>query len=104
MTINDFCAQLGDAGAEVVSAENGKVAVDLATTQPFDLILMDMQMPVLDGYGHTRATPPGAGYSDRRAHGMRHGGRSRKCIASGCSDYLTKPTTEELLRERLIDT
>ena len=53
--------QLGDAGAAVVSAENGQIAVDLATTQPFDLILMDMQMPVMDGYMRispgTRATP-----------------------------------------------
>jgi len=45
--------QLGDAGAAVVSAENGQIAVDLATTQPFDLILMDMQMPVMDGYTAT---------------------------------------------------
>jgi CheY-like chemotaxis protein len=37
--------QLSDAGASVTSALNGQIAVDLATTQPFDLILMDMQMP-----------------------------------------------------------
>jgi two-component system sensor histidine kinase/response regulator len=45
--------QLGDAGATVTSALNGQIAVDLATTQTFDLILMDMQMPVMDGYAAT---------------------------------------------------
>src|SRR3982750_3041905 len=38
------------AGAEVTIAENGRIAVNLVTSQTFDLVLMDMQMPVLDGY------------------------------------------------------
>jgi CheY-like chemotaxis protein len=45
--------QLSAAGASVVTALNGKIAVKLAATQQFDLILMDMQMPVLDGYAAT---------------------------------------------------
>src|SRR5580693_8393611 len=45
--------QLSSAGGSVVSALNGQIALDLATSQPFDLILMDMQMPVMDGYAAT---------------------------------------------------
>ena len=42
------------AGATVVAAENGRLGADLALRQDFDLILMDMQMPVMDGYTATR--------------------------------------------------
>ena len=49
------------AGAQVTIAENGRLAVALARSQPFDLILMDMQMPEFDGYGQTQRTAQGAG-------------------------------------------
>ncbi len=89
---------LGEAEADVVVAENGQIAVDLATTQPFDLILMDMQMPVMDGY---------AAASELRRLGLSTpiialtanatmGDRDR-CIASGCSGYLSKPIDGETL-------
>lgn len=81
-----------DAGATVVCAENGKIAVDLANSQSFDLILMDMQMPVMDGYTATSTlrklgnrTPILA----LTAHTMR--GDQEKCIAAGCTGYLSKP-------------
>ncbi len=48
-----IAAHLRKAGARVTIAENGRLAVELARAQPFDLILMDMQMPELDGYGAT---------------------------------------------------
>ena len=41
---------LAKTGGAVTPAENGQIGVELATSQPFDLILMDMQMPVMDGY------------------------------------------------------
>ena len=44
---------LGRAGAQVEAAENGLQAVTRATTESFDLILMDMQMPIMDGYAAT---------------------------------------------------
>jgi PAS domain S-box-containing protein len=89
---------LSDAGAEVISAENGQIAVELATTQPFDLILMDMQMPVLDGYAATAeirdrgltlpiiALTANAMLEDRD-----------RCLACGCNFYLSKPVQEEAL-------
>jgi PAS domain S-box-containing protein len=90
--------QLEDAGASVTSALNGQIAVDLATTQTFDLILMDMQMPILDGYAATielrrkgLATPIVA----LTAHAMAED--RDKCLASGCSGYLSKPVDEDKL-------
>ncbi|MFI5456028.1 MAG: PAS domain S-box protein [Isosphaerales bacterium] len=86
------------AGAEVVCAVDGQAGFEAATEQRFDLIFMDMQMPVLDGYEATRRLRA-AGYIGPivalTAHALR--GDAELCSACGCDDYLVKPIEHDRL-------
>ncbi|MFV2065456.1 MAG: ATP-binding protein [Pirellulales bacterium] len=86
------------AGVEVVTGDNGQAAIDLATRGDFDVILMDMQMPILDGYT-AAATLRSQGFEKPiialTADAM--DGAEAKCRKAGCSGYLTKPIDMDLL-------
>ena len=84
-------------GAQVDEAENGRVAAEkgrlaMEAGEPYDLILMDMQMPEMDGYEATRLLRS-LGYEAPivalTAHSM--AGERDKCQNAGCDDYATKP-------------
>ena len=88
---------LRKAGADVSVAENGQVAVDLVLAakqagSAFDIILMDIQMPVMDGYEATRQLRR-TGYINPiiALTANTTTGNRQKCLDSGCSDFMTKP-------------
>ncbi len=81
-------------GYVVAIARDGQQAVDMALSEAPDLILMDMNMPVLDGWAATRqirATPQTSGVHiiAVTAHGM--AGDREKSLEAGCDDHHTKP-------------
>ena len=100
-------AILTRAGLTVELVANGELACERALAawelgEPFDIILMDMQMPVLDGYRATRRLRD-AGYSGSivalTAHAM--SGDREKCLRAGCDDYASKPVARAELLARL---
>jgi PAS domain S-box-containing protein len=93
---------LEESGLRVTQAENGQVGVDKASAEAFDLILMDMQMPVMDGYTATR-TLRGRGFKAPiialTANAMK--GFEQTILEAGCSHYMTKPIDIDLLLSTL---
>jgi signal transduction histidine kinase/ActR/RegA family two-component response regulator/HPt (histidine-containing phosphotransfer) domain-containing protein/HAMP domain-containing protein len=90
------------AGVEVEMANNGQEGIDAALACEFDAILMDMQMPVMDGYtaaGRLRAANFTGPIIALTAHAMK--GDEERCLDAGCSDYLTKPIEAPRLLAKL---
>ncbi|MCH7884851.1 MAG: response regulator [Planctomycetes bacterium] len=103
---------LKKAGAKITTVKDGKLALDAALAardngNPFDIILMDMQMPIMDGYeatGQLRQKAYTGPIIALTAHAM--DSDRDKCIKAGCSDYATKPINRtkliETIRQQLI--
>jgi len=92
-------------GADVTVVANGRLALEAVTASPFDLVLMDCQMPEMDGYEATRQIRAAAIRSGERpipviamtANAL-SGDRDR-CLEAGMDDYLGKPFKQDELRE-----
>ena len=91
-------------GFEILMAVDGQEGVDKARENRPDLILMDMSLPVMDGWTATRllkndpstASIPVIGLT---AHAM--AGDREKCLEAGCDDYDTKPVEFSRLMEKI---
>jgi CheY-like chemotaxis protein len=91
-------------GFEVVMAIDGEQAVALAQSEHPDLILMDMSLPVIDGWEATRRVKAAGETCDipiiaLTAHAM--SGDREKTLDAGCDDYDTKPIEMERLLEKI---
>jgi PAS domain S-box-containing protein len=96
---------LTNAELDVTEAGNGQVAVELVQSYHFDLILMDVQMPVMDGYEATtlirHQVGPHLPIIALTANAIQ--GERDKCLAAGMNDYLTKPFQEATLVKMVYD-
>jgi CheY-like chemotaxis protein len=95
-------------GHQVAVAQNGREAIATLETQSFDIVLMDVQMPVMDGFQATAAirekektTGSHLRIIAMTAHSMK--GDKERCLAAGMDGYVSKPISTEELFETIED-
>ena len=94
-------------GFEVATAEDGQIAVEAVKSATYDLIFMDVQMPVMNGYEATakiremqKVTGDGTPIIAMTANALE--GDKEKCLESGMDDYVSKPISPKKLRECIL--
>ncbi len=100
----DLLVQLLEDDYEILTASDGAAGIELAERECPDLILMDLSLPVIDGWEATRRIKANAMLQQTpiialTAHAMT--GDEAKAKAAGCDDYLSKPIDEDLLFAKL---
>jgi CheY-like chemotaxis protein len=99
---------LSQLGCDVTTVSNGQEALDAIMAQPFDLILMDCQMPVMDGFEASRRIrslkeqgklPAALPILALTANAMK--GDRQRCLEAGMDDYITKPVRKKELKEKI---
>ena len=101
-----IAAMLKEMVSQVVVCKNGKEAVRLAQSQPFDIIFMDIQMPIMDGISATQAIRSQSLNTETpivavTAHAIP--GERERLIRQGMDDYLAKPIDEAMLAKLITD-
>jgi signal transduction histidine kinase/CheY-like chemotaxis protein len=102
-------ALLAKLGCEADAVDNGQEALDALETRPYDVVLMDCHMPVLDGYESARAIRQRESTSIYSRHipiialtASAMPGDRERCLEAGMDDYITKPINPDVLREVLL--
>jgi two-component system cell cycle response regulator DivK len=99
-TIEVMQLELEVLGFDVIVAQNGLEAVEKATAESPDLIVMDMLMPKMDGFqaaASIRQSPKTKGIPILAATALARPGDREKCLESGCDGYIAKPFTHRQL-------
>ena len=101
----DLIVQLLEEEYEILTATDGAEGIDVARRERPDLILMDLSLPVMDGWEATRQIKADKEIRNipiiaLSAHAMT--GDEERARQSGCDDYLSKPLDEDLLFEKLV--
>ncbi|RJX75170.1 response regulator [Vibrio sinensis] len=94
------------AGLDVMTADNGQQAVEMVEKHTFDLVLMDIQMPVMDGYQATKTIRSTGQYDALPIIAMTANAMSgdrEKCLAAGMNDHLPKPINPNQVFKTLLD-
>ncbi len=107
---NEINMQVGSellmqAGVRVTEAINGREAVNMVRNKRFDAVLMDLQMPVMDGFAAARTIRNGPGPKELPIIAMTANamaGDREKCLTSGMNDHIAKPIKPAALYETLI--
>jgi len=97
-----FDAALRKTNAKILWAKDGKEAIEMYKDNDIDLVLMDLQLPIMDGYTATREIKKidsDIPIIAQTAHVM--SGEREKCLEAGCDDYLAKPIRLQILMETL---
>jgi len=100
----DLLVQLLEDSYEVLTAADGAAGITLAEREHPDLIIMDLSLPVVDGWEATRRIKADPALRHipiiaLSSHAMR--GDEEKARQAGCDDYLSKPLDEDLLFDKL---
>jgi len=100
----DLVVQLLEDKYQVIEAVNGKEGVEIAERERPELILMDLSLPIMDGWEATRRLKANADLRSipviaLTAHAMK--GDEEKALAAGCDDYLAKPIDEDELMAKI---
>ncbi len=98
-------AMLDDAGLVVDHAGNGAIALEKVSQNSYDIVLMDMQMPVMDGLAATREIRKLPGMTDLPIIAMTANalqGDRERCLAAGMNDHVAKPIDQRVLLGKLL--
>jgi len=98
----DLLTQILEDEYKLIVAKDGAAGVAMAEDQRPDLVLMDIALPVMDGYEATRrirAKSPSLPILGVSSHAMT--GDAERAKAAGCNDYVTKPIDEDVLLQKI---
>jgi len=100
----DLLVQLLEDKYQVIEAVNGQEGVELAERERPELILMDLSLPIMDGWEATKRLKANSELHSipviaLTAHAMV--GDEEKALAAGCDDYLVKPLNEDILMAKI---